>query len=165
MNRIKLLIFSISPIIIGYIINLTVLVPGIGILLLYVMPVIILIYWFWVGMKFSERIRNPLVGIVGGNLFGILSLCIYYWQFIILDDQKRSMFLAGLSQFFTVPLSILTARFGMLFEKLPNTSTQITTNAMHVIGTLIMVMVFAIGYIFGKINNKKQKHSKDIKTQ
>ncbi|QUH29614.1 hypothetical protein [Vallitalea guaymasensis] len=47
MNKIKLLAISLIPIVIGYIMNLLILVPGIGVSVLYIMPIIILIYWYW----------------------------------------------------------------------------------------------------------------------
>lgn len=156
MNKIKLLAMSFIPIVLGYIMNLLILVPGIGVSLLYIMPIIILIYWYWVGLRFSENIRNPLLGIASGNFFGILSLCIYYWQFIILDDQKRSIFLAGLSQYFTTPLNILTAKISMLFDKSPSIIDHNNILNMHISGTIIMIITFVIGYIVGIRKNKNQ---------
>lgn len=148
------LLLAMLPIIIGYLYNLSFLVVA-GIGLFYIIPIIIIILWYWVGTKFADNVNSYIVGILGGNILGILSLGIYYWQFIIRDDGKRSMFLAGLSQYFTSSLSPLTAKIGMIFEKTPNTITQTTMTAMQVIGTIIMIIVFSIGFIMRKNFNKR----------
>ena len=157
MKRIYLLLFAISPMVIGYSVNLMALLPGIGILLLYIASIILLIYWFWVGSKFADAVSSPLLAVMGGNFFGILSLFIYYWQFVILDDHSRSMFWAGISQTFTTPLSIFTARIVVFFDKSPNTISQTSITYMYVIGTLIMMAVFTIGYTVGKKKNKSKQ--------
>lgn len=114
--------------------------------LIYVIQIILLIYWFWVGFKFSDKVYNPLIAIISGNIFGIISLGTYYWQYEILTDQN--MVLAVASHLFTISLAMLSAKIALFFGFSLNTVT------MRVIGTLIMIIIFMIGYMFGKRRSK-----------
>lgn len=150
MKDLKLGLFALSSILIGYIYNLTLLTPVVGTLLFWLMPFVLLIYWFWVGGKFAEGINNPIIAIIFGNSFGVISILLYIWQFNFLSDAKRSMLLAGFSQVFSAPLSWITVRLGVLFEAKSGMISQTSLNAMQVIGLLIMVVVFTIGYSRGR---------------
>jgi len=147
MKKTNLLLMVLSPILIGLLFNnFLVFIP----LFIYVAPLLMIVYWFWVGTKFTEHVMNPIKAIVVANAIGIMSLALYYWQFIIVADQERNLILAGFSQMFTAPLSYLTARIGVIFEQTPNEITQVTFLAMEVIGLILMIFVFSSGYIYKK---------------
>jgi hypothetical protein len=153
MKKTNLLLMVLSPILIGLLFNNFLLfIP----LVIYAAPFLMIAYWFWVGTKFTENIMNPIKAIVVANAIGIMSLALYYWQFIIVADKERNLILAGFSQMFTAPLSYLTARSGVIFEQTPNEITQVTFLAMQVTGLILMIIVFSSGYFFKKNNLKQQ---------
>lgn len=151
-KKVKLLLMTLSPILIGLLFNYLVFIP----LLIYIVPFLVMIYWFWVGTNFGENVRNPFKSIVLANSIGIISLVLYYWQFVIVADKERNLMLAGFSQMFTASLSYITARIGFIFEKTPNEVTQVTTLVMQVTGLMLMIIVFFSGYIY------KRHYSKSI---
>ncbi len=151
MRKLHLGLLAFSPMLIGYIFNLTAMIP-LFLLLAFIMPFVMLGYWFWVGGKFAEVVKNPIIAILLGNIFGIISFVIYYWQFIILTGENRSLPLAIISQAFNSPLTMITVRVGRLFESVPNSVTQSTVSASHALGLLFMVLVFSTGYFYSKKN-------------
>lgn len=149
MIKIRLILLAIAPMLIGYIYNLSLLlmIPIIAQVLYYVVPILLIIYWYYVGEIYLKHIKNPFIAVLTGNSFAILSLVIYIWQFIILDDQNRSTIFAIIAQCFFAPIYILTAKIGPLFEPKPNSITQISVNVMNISALIIMVAVFVIGYM------------------
>lgn len=147
MKGLRLVLFALSSMLIGYIYNLSFLIPIIGILLYWLMPFAYLIYWFWVGGKFAESIRNPIIAIIYGNIFGIISLLVYVWQFTYLIDSQRNIWLAAFSQAFSSPISRITAKIGVQFEAKSGMITQASINVMQASGLILMVLVFAAGYL------------------
>lgn len=147
MKKAKLPLMVLSPIFIGVLFNnFLVFIP----LFIYIAPFLMLIYWFWVGTKFTEKIKNPIKAIVLANSTGVIALALYYWQFVIVADKERNLLLAVFSQMFTVPLSYLTARIGFIFEQAPNEITKITPLVMQVTGLILMIVVFSGGYFYKK---------------
>jgi hypothetical protein len=152
MKKAKLLLMVLSPILIGLLFNNFLLfIP----LFIYIAPFLMIVYWFWVGTKFTENVKNPTKAIVLANSIGIISLALYYWQFVIVADKERNLILAGFSQMFTAPFSYITARIGFIFEQTPNEITQGTTLVMQVTGLILMIIVFFSGYFYKK-NHLKQ---------
>ncbi|WP_113673943.1 hypothetical protein [Vallitalea guaymasensis] len=151
----RLIILIFIPFVFGYLTNLVFLVPGVGTLTYSLMPFVLLIYWFWVGIQFSKSSIKNVYALIYGNILCVLSLLLYYWQFILLGEEKRSMILASISQMYVSPLSPITARFGIMFEKLPNVLSQTSITAMHTIGTILLVITFLAGFIFEKIKHSR----------
>lgn len=152
MKKVKLLLMALSPILIGLLFDYLVFIP----LFIYIAPVLVIAYWFWVGTNFTENIRNPIKAIVLANSIGIISFVLYYWQFVIVTDKERNLILAGFSQMFTAPLSYITGKIGVLFEQTPNEITQVTFLVMQVAGLILMIIAFFSGYIYKK-NLLKQR--------
>ena len=150
MNRIILLLLTFVPVVSGYLLNLLVLVPGLGTLLFYLLPCVTLIFWFFLGNLYSKSGWNLAQSTLIGNGVGFLSLILYFWQFLLCSDDSRNIFLAPFSQEFTANTNLLTARLAMLFEAEKNTISQTTMTAMQVLGLVLMVLLFMLGYGFGK---------------
>ena len=140
-----------SPILIGLLFNHFLLFIPLSI---YGAPFIMIVYWFWVGTKFTENVKNPIKAILLANSLGILSLVLYFWQFVIVADMERNLILAFFSQMFTAPLSFITAKIGLVFEQTPNEITQVTPLVMQVTGLILMIIVFFSGYLY-KTNSKQ----------
>jgi hypothetical protein len=118
-----------------------------GTLLFWLMPFVYLIYWFWVGGRFAESIRNPIIAIPFGNIFGIISLLVYMWQFTYLTDTQRNIWLAVFSQVFSAPVLWITGKIAVLFEAESGMITKTSMNVMQISGLILMVLVFTAGYL------------------
>ncbi|MEG0773847.1 hypothetical protein [Clostridium sp.] len=140
MEKIKLLLIALSPILIGFLFNnLLIFLP----LFINVAPFLMMAYWFWVGTQFAENVKSPVKAIVLANSIGIISLLLYYWQFVMVADNQRNLVLAGFSQMFTISLIYITAKIGLIFPQTPNEIIQIT-------GLILMLIVFTSGYFYKK---------------
>ncbi len=149
MKRANLLIMVVSPVLLGVLFNnFLVLIP----LFIFVAPFLMIIYWFFAGSKFAENNVSPVKAVLMANSIGIISLALYYWQFTIVSDAKRSLLIAGFSQMFSAPLSYLSAVIGFLFTD----ATDEISLVMQVIGLILMIIVFLSGYLYRKKNLKKQ---------
>jgi hypothetical protein len=152
LKRTKLLLMVLSPVFVGFLLNQILLSnPSI----IYAAPFLMIGYWFWVGRKFAAYVRNPFGAILLANAMGIVSLAVYYWQFILTSGQARNTILAGLSQMFSAPLSMITARIGLVFEKAPDEITQVTAFVMQAAGLTLMITIFCIGYFTKKRQARK----------
>ena len=145
-NRLILLIFV--PILAGYLVNALILVPVLGMLLFYALPLLVSLFWFRLGCRFVHGGWRPLPAILTANAPGAVSLLLYLWQFLLETDETRSMFLAGLSQMFSASTPLyLFGRLAMLFESQPNYAGRTSMVAMQVIALVYMIMVFTAGVI------------------
>ncbi len=150
MNKTKLILIATSPILIGYMLNFILrFIP----FLIYMAPFLMLAYWFWAGMNFAKIIKNPVIAISLANSIGIISVLLYYWQFVILQASERSLAIASFSQMFTTPLDYVTALSQLLFEA-SNEITQVTTLTMQTFEIVLMIIVFSCGYFYMKYKPK-----------
>ena len=157
-----LIILTLIPVIAGYILNLTLMIPEIGTLFYYLIPVVIMGFWFYLGKLYSETTWHIVPALLIGNAVGILSLLLYIWQFLWNSDDTRNLFLAGLSQMFVASgPTFLTAKFAILFEPQKNMIGNATTTGIQIIGVVLMILIFAAGYIWSVANRRKQEHHTD----
>lgn len=150
MNKTKLILMATSPILIGYMLNyLLRFIP----FLIYIAPFLMIAYWFWVGMKFAKIVKKPIIAISLANCIGIISILLFYWQFVILQASERNSAIASFSQMFTTPLDYISALIRLLYE-LPREITQVTTLAMQIFEIVLMIIVFSCGYFYKKYKPK-----------
>lgn len=142
------------PTIIGYIYNMLLRIPILGMLLFYISPLLMIVFWFKVGGKFGELDKNIFFSVLVGNSLGIVSLLIYFWQFLLLSEERRNLLLAGFSQMFSTGVVMLTAPIAILFEPDKNNIGRTTGTAMQVLGLVLMILVFTMGYLWKKISDK-----------
>ena len=156
MSNKKILIpLTFIPIIIGYLINRTIMLPHIGILLFYVLPFIVLIFWYWLGRQYAKTNWKPISAILIGNMTGALSLAMYFWQFVFTNDESRSSFFAVLSQMFSAAVpTYLFGRIAMLFETQPNYAGRTTMVVMQIMAVMLMIIIFSVGYFKEKKHNQ-----------
>lgn len=156
MKKRTLVLLTFVPIIVGYIINLTVLLPGIGMLILYVLPLLTTVFWFWLGIQFAHTTWKTIPEILIGNATGIISIPVYLWQFLLETDETRNMALAGFSQMFSASApGYLLARIAILFESEPNTFGRASFVALNVISVVYMIAVFSAAILWEKIKIRK----------
>jgi hypothetical protein len=159
MNKLILAFFALSPILLGYVFNISLFIPIIGSILFWILPFVQLLYWCWVGKKFAMHTNNPIIAIVLGNIFGAISLLVYFWQFVMLIDTNRNLWLSGFSQMFSCSLSPISSKLVIMLQLNNNSITQTLVNSVQIVGFLLMIFAFSIGYIHGKreLFDKKKK--------
>lgn len=151
MKKFILVLLTLVPCLIGYLINIMLLVPTIGMLLFYVLPFLIMIFWFRLGSEYAKTNWSLITSILIGNMTGILSIALYLWQFLLCDDNTRSTILAGFSQMYSASTPLyLTVRLAVLFETKPNFAGRTTLVAAQIISLILMIVIFAAGYLYAK---------------
>ena len=156
MKKSTLVLLTFVPVIVGYIINLTILLPVIGPLFFYVMPIFATVFWFYLGRQFAHTAWKTIPAILIGNATGIVSLLLYLWQFLLKTDETRNLTVAAISQMFpaSAPYYLL-AKIAILFEKEPNTIGPTATNALQVLSFGYMFVVFCVAILWEKNRIKK----------
>jgi len=136
----KMLVWIIIPFLYGFVSNTFLLIiPSL------LSQLVFGVFWFWVGMKFSGLSGNKVKSFFIGNSIWLLSFLLFLWQFALLDDESRNMFLAGISQYYMLPFIWSGTKLSLLFSDVIHGTTII------IISYLSMLLVFTIGFIVGKI--------------
>ena len=122
--RQRLVLLLIIPFLVSYIINLLITIgfkTGLDILMsianisLYLWAFVAAFFWFYVGKQFGKLEMPKGKSLVLGNSLWIISLLLYIWQFILLDDLKRNFFIAGISQHYPLGFVWISSRLISLF--------------------------------------------------
>ncbi len=144
MKKIILILLTLVPILIGWLINVFIYIPKVGMALFYVLPFVVLVFWFWLGRQYAKTDWSPLSAIIIGSASGLISLVLYIWQFHIITEEARNILIAALSQmYFAAVPEWIFARSGIYI-------------VIHIIALVLMIAVFAFGYITRK-KHRKQK--------
>lgn len=98
-KKFYLLILICAPSIIGYLYNLfypiwILSISIINYIFLYGFPVLMVYFWFWVGGQFALNNIKIFASVLIGNLIGIVSLFVYFWQYVLIPDNQMNPFLA-----------------------------------------------------------------------
>lgn len=152
MKKFKLLLFAISPLLIGYLIDRGIMGFGWYGLEISIISVLFVIYWFFVGYKSYDYVETRKESILLGNSFAIISILLILGQVIFL---KRFVFgLIGiLPQFFYMPMirvSSWVERFLLFFIRTRHSTT------MFIFSFVLMILIYYAGY------NKKAKNVDNI---
>lgn len=126
-----------------------------------------LVFWFWAGMCYGKRIKNPALAILLGNLSFLVSAGIYYWQYEFVTQELRNYPLANFSQLALTPVISLAAKFGVAVGKIiqPNAffATQLVWDIIIGFGLALVLGFFCWGYFtlrkrtFGPLRAPKKK--------
>lgn len=156
MKKSILILLTLVPLIVGYVINITLTIPGIGMVIYYVVPFAVLVFWFYLGSLYSKTTWKAIPSVLIGSATGILSLILYLWQFLGRNDETRNMALAVISQMYSAATpTYLFGRLAMLFESQPNYIGQTTMVAVQVIAVILMFVIFTVGYLWGRRHWRK----------
>jgi len=159
MKKSILIFLTFVPLIVGYVINITLTIPGIGMVIFYVVPLAVLVFWFYLGSLYSKATWKAIPSVLIGSATGILSLILYLWQFLGQNSETRNMALAGISQLYSAATPIyLFGKFAMLFESQPNYIGQTTMVAVQVIAVILMFVIFTAGYFWGRRHWRKAEN-------
>ena len=151
LRKYRWVLFTFIPVIVGYIVNIFIMIPFVGMLLFYVLPILTTIFWYRIGGQYAEANWKLIPATLISNSSGLVSLLIYLWQFLIQTDDTRSMFLAGWSQMFSasVPLYLLGG-IARLFETQPDYVGRASMVALQVLALVYMMIVFVAGFLHKK---------------
>ena len=143
------------PSVLGWLFNLIAAnAPGAFGIVYYLMPVVIVFGWYWVGTRYARRISNPAAAILAGNSIGILSLLVYLWQEYLAADKIS--WLQELSQYFSSSLVLVTTRIVVPFSPQVDGVIQVSNTVIQILGVVLMLLPFVGGFFRErqKINQK-----------
>ncbi|SDJ08938.1 hypothetical protein SAMN04490247_0666 [Salimicrobium halophilum] len=106
------------------------------------------VFWFWVGMKTPHLRGNNIKNFIIGNSIWLLSFALYLWQFVLLNDESRNMFLALISQYYMHSFLWSGTRLTLWF------SGGLYGTTITIISYLSMLLVFSLGFLVGKIRSR-----------
>ena len=150
MKKSVLIFVTLVPVIVGYLVNVLIMVPVIGMAGFYLLPLLTTAFWFYLGKQFARKWK-PVPAVLIAHTAGICSLLVYLWQFLLETDETRSLTLAGFSQMFSASTPLyLFGRIARLVERQPNYAGRATMVAMQVIALVYMTIVFCIGIYWEK---------------
>lgn len=156
MKKPILVLLTFVPVIAGSVLNRTILIPGIGTLLYYVLPLLTTAFWFWIGIQFARSAWKTIPAILIGNATGVGSLLVYLWQVFLTSDETRNMVLMAFSQMYGASVQgSWMARLALLFESEPNTIGMASAVALQVISVVFMISVFLAGFLWEKFRTRK----------
>ena len=156
MKKCVLVLLTFAPILVGYIVNCTILLPGIGVLLYYALPLLTTVFWFWLGMQFARSAWKTIPAILIGNATGVVSILVYLWQRFLTTDETRNTALIVFSQMFSASTpGFWLGKVAILFKSEPNTIGMASMVALQVISVVYMIAVFSAGFIWEKVRTRK----------
>ncbi|MET3658648.1 hypothetical protein [Sporosarcina psychrophila] len=120
------------PFIYGYLVN-TLILP----LYPFIMQVAFLIFWIFVGIRFSKWAIPKWKSFLIANTFWLISFILFIWQFILLDSSSRDMNIAFLAQNYMLPFVYGAAKLLPFLQS----GTMISF-----IAYIFMFIAFSIGF-------------------
>ena len=150
MKKYVLLLLSFVPVVAGWFVNILIMVPVLGGVSLYVLPLLTTVFWFFLGRQYAHRWK-AVPAVLLAHTVGFASLLIYLWQFLLETDVTRNLTFAAFSQMFSSSApSFLLGRLAVLFERQPNYAGRASMIALQVISLVYMVVVFSVGLYIEK---------------
>lgn len=151
MNKLKLFLFSISPFVIGYLLNyLITKLNWYGIRIL-IFSIIFVLYWFFIGYKSYDYVKNIKQSILIGNSFAIISIILVLIQEIILKRYMLNI-IGFLSQMYYLPI------MGLISVILRKILFFVSIQYMwytYILSFALMIIIYYKGYIKNKIKQNR----------
>lgn len=147
-ENIKTYLLVLVPLLLGLLINS----PILGYYFPFLLSLLFLGFWFWVGIKFARLDVNRIFSLFIGNSLNIISLVLYVWSFFIVADENRNLLLAAFPQFYAMPTLSISAKIYHL------TDPKVLTNEFVIISYVLMSIVFTAGFLYeAKVNKNNKK--------
>lgn len=163
MKKLILVLLSLVPVIYGYIFNFSARIPILYSLFYYVLSSLLLVFWFMLGKQYSKTNWNWFVSLFISHFVGFISIILYFWQFYFVSGEARNIFIAGLSQMYTSCTYLISGRIAAIFQPENSSDTSLVMSLMQIIGLVLMITIFLIGYFYGKKRTKKNMFWGDLK--
>ncbi|MFD1040402.1 hypothetical protein ACFQ3N_18660 [Virgibacillus byunsanensis] len=110
--------------------------------------IIFLLFWYLVGVKFAKLNKDKITSFLYGNSIWGLSFLVFIWQFILLDDNSRNFFLAGVSQYYMFPFIWIGRELTVMFIDVYHGTT------IMLLAYLSMLVIFLLGFSYGWMKEK-----------
>ena len=137
MKKSVLILLSLVPVVVGWLVNILILVPVIGMAGFYLLPLLTTVFWFFLGKQYAHNWK-AVPAVLIAHTVGICSLLIYLWQFLLETDATRNLTLAAFSQMFSASTPLyLIGKIAVLFESQPDYVGSASMVAMQVVGLVI----------------------------
>ena len=140
--------YALVPLLTGWLANLAYLseIGPLITLVHWLLPLVMLVFWFWVGMRYARRIKNPAAALLLAHSVGLAALGLYLWQEYGVDEGEKVMWVMRLIQDFTTPVIMLSARIVVPFCKTVDGVFQVPNTALQIVGLVLFILPFAGGY-------------------
>ncbi len=150
MKKSVLFLLALVPVAVGYLVNILILVPVIGMAGFYLIPLFTTAFWIYLGRQYARRWKT-VPALLIAHAVGFCSLLVYLWQFLLETDETRSRTLAAFSQMFSASTPLyLFGGLARLVESQPNYVGRASMVALQVIALIYMILVFCIGIYLEK---------------
>ncbi len=151
MKKSILVLLTFVPMIVGYIVNVSLLIPVVGMIVFYVLPLLMTAFWLYLGRQYARSSWKTIPALLIGNATGIVSLLIYLWQIFLETDETINLFLMSVAQMFSNAAPIyLLSKAAILFETQPNYAGRNFMVALNVMSFAYMIVVFLLGFFWEK---------------
>ena len=150
MKKSVLFLLTLVPVVVGYLVNVLIMVPVVGIAGFYLLPLLTTAFWIYLGRQYARRWRT-VPALLIAHAVGFCSLLVYLWQFLLETDETRNLTLAVFSQMFSASTPLyLFGGIARLVESQTNYAGRATMVAMQVIALIYMIIVFCVGIYLEK---------------
>ena len=133
-------LISFIPCFVGWLVDLIMPLRH-GYVIALVVTLTFTVCWFLIGRR-SRKVKSSIIpSLLCAHGTSIISLIIYTWQFVIVDDTGRNMTLAVLSQYYSLaaPLHVTA--------KLADLLSANTLLGLQIASLLFLIVVFLSGQI------------------
>lgn len=135
-ESIKTYLLILVPLILGWLINS----PIFGYYFPFLLSLVFLGFWFWVGVRFAKLEIRKYYSLLIGNSLNMISLLLFIWSFYLVSDADRNLFLSVFSQLYAIPTLSISA---MIYHL---TNPVVYTNEYVIISYVLMSVVFTVGF-------------------
>lgn len=142
MKRVKLLLFAISPLLIGYLIHGAIMRFDWYGIEISIFSILFVVYWFFVGYKSYDYVDTSKESMLLGNSFAIISIGLILGQIIFLGGHSFNI-IGLLPQIFYMPM----VRVSSWVEKIVLffTRTRYST-VTFIFSFILMMLIYYAGY-------------------
>lgn len=150
MNRVKLLILSISPYIISKLFQYVLKLDMVG-MELSILSILFCVYWFYVGYKSYDYVESAKESILLGNSFGILCIVLVLVQLGLMGRYMPSI-LGIIPQDFFLPMLRISSWINGIIRGLFRFTFNHTI--YHFVSFAFMMILYCCGYKVAKNSNE-----------
>jgi hypothetical protein len=140
-DKVQMLIFAISPLVIGYLINGLVMNLGLYGISMLLISIAFAAYWIYGGYQICRMTKSRVEANLWGNGIVAIDLCFITYQILLLGRFLPNQ-MGFASQMFFLPMIRITALIRSVFFFLPTTSML----DIFVISFILMCVLFNLGY-------------------
>lgn len=137
MKKLKLLLFAVSPFIIGYILNYLMIKFNWYGLIISIISIAFCVYWFFVGYKSYDYTKTKKESILLGNSFAILSIIVFMFQTLVMER------IGFAPQMFYLPVLRVSSWIQRILLFFISTHSMWIT---LILSCLLMIIIYCAGY-------------------